>query len=61
MIEYSKRFLEDRNSEVRATAVKLLVYLGKVVGKEDLMQALGDVKEATLRIVEDKLVGMGLN
>lgn len=32
VIEYAKRFLEDRNSEVRMTAVKLLVYLAKVIG-----------------------------
>ncbi len=57
VIEYSKRFLEDRNSEVRSTAVKLLVYIGKIVGHEELIKALSDVREPTLKIIEERLGG----
>jgi hypothetical protein len=55
VIEYSKRFLEDRNSEVRQTALKLLAFVGKIIGQDSLLKNLDDVKESTRDMILQRM------
>jgi hypothetical protein len=45
VVQYGKKFLEDRNAEVRDKATKLLVYVGKIVGEQDLVDMMPDVRQ----------------
>jgi len=35
--------------------MKLLIFIGKIIGTNELLASLDDVKDSTLKVIEDKL------
>lgn len=55
IIDFGKKYLEDKNSEVRTAAVNLMVTLSKEMGYENLYQDLENLKPQVIKMIEEKI------
>lgn len=35
--------------------MKLLIFIGKIIGTKELLSSLDDVKDSTVKVIEDRL------
>ncbi len=55
LIDFGKRYLEDKNSDVRTAAVNFIAALSKEMGYENLYQDLQNLKPQVIKMIEDRI------
>jgi hypothetical protein len=55
LIDFGKRYLEDKNSDVRTAAVNFIASLSKEMGYENLYQDLQNLKPQVIKMIEDRI------
>lgn len=59
IIDFGKRYLEDKNSEVRTAAVNLMVELSKEMGYQNLYQDLQNLKPQVIKMIQERIEAEG--
>jgi len=59
LIDFGKKYLEDRNSEVRSAAVNVIAKLSKEMGYENIYEDLKSLKPQLIKLIEDKIESEG--
>lgn len=59
LIDFGKKYLEDKNSEVRTAAVNFMAALSKEMGYENLYRDIENLKPQVIRMIEDRIEAEG--
>lgn len=51
LIDFGKKYLEDRNSEVRSAAINVIAKLSKEMGYENIYEDLKTVKPQLIKLI----------
>ena len=59
LIDFGKRYLEDKSSEVRMAAVGLMAMLSREMGYQNLYDDLKGLKPQVIRMIEERIEANG--
>jgi hypothetical protein len=55
LIDFGKKYLENRNNEVRSAAINMIAKLSKEMGYENIYDDLKSLKPQLIKMIEDKI------